>query len=78
MLITAGADANARGHNGNTPLHYFIAVRNGNPAIIEALRAAGANFDARNDDGNTALDLAERNGNTGAIRALRATASTNT
>jgi ankyrin repeat protein len=51
LLIAAGADVNARGQLGETPL--FAA--NAAPAAVKYLLAAGADLEARNDNGSTAL-----------------------
>lgn len=55
-LIKAGADVNARGDRGFTPLH--IAVRSGTPEIVFALLKGGAGIEIRDDDGQTVLDAA--------------------
>ena len=60
--LSAGADVNARGPRGNTPLHAVIRVLRWNhsfaPAAIATLLAAGADPNARTDDGATPLHLA--------------------
>ena len=54
FLLEAGADATAKGAWGQTPLH--DAVLSENPAVIQALAAAGVDVNARNDHlGETAL-----------------------
>ena len=55
--ISTGADVDARGEYGMTPLH-FAAAFNDNPAITEALIAAGAELEAWAEEGYTALHLA--------------------
>lgn len=50
-LVKAGADVNARGRLGETPL--FAA--NSAPDAVKILLAAGADLEARDDNGNTAL-----------------------
>ncbi len=55
-LLRHGAPVNAPAEGGGTPLH--SAAFNGNAAIIEALVAHGADWDAADDDGKTPRDLA--------------------
>ncbi len=55
-LVAAGADPNAVDKGGVAPLHR--AVRTRTAAAVEALLALGADINARNDSGSTALTLA--------------------
>lgn len=50
-LLHLGANINARGPHGRTPL--FHACDNARPAVIRCLAAHGANFNARDNDGQT-------------------------
>ena len=60
-LVKKGADVNHKvGETGNTPL--MQAVLAARPDIIKILLAAGADKNARNIDGYTALELAELSG----------------
>ncbi len=61
ILIQAGADVNARGNNGFTPL-MLAALGNINPGVLEALLAAGADAKAVSLDGKSAYDYATQNG----------------
>ena len=69
--ISTGADPNARGEYGMTPLH-FAAALNDDRAITVALLAAGAELEAKSGEGYySALHLAARyNLNPGVIEVL--------
>ena len=67
-----GLDLEARSDNKWTPLH-LAAQSNDNPAVVQALIAAGADLEARNDYKETPLHLAkEYNGNPAVREALLA------
>ena len=57
ILLEAGANPNAKGPDGTTLLHQ--AARLGNLEMIRALAKAKVDFTQKNDDGFTALDVAE-------------------
>jgi len=57
ILIEAGADVNAKGDFGYTPL--FQAVIGENPKLIELLINSGADRTLRNDHNWTVLDYAQ-------------------
>jgi ankyrin repeat protein len=57
VLLEAGADPDRKSDNGSTLLH--DAARSRNLAVIDLLASHGATLDAANDDGLTALDIAE-------------------
>jgi ankyrin repeat protein len=59
VLLTAGADPNAIGDMSETPLH--VACRVANPAIVEALLAAGARTDLRGEFDVTPAEIAQEN-----------------
>ena len=52
-----GADVNATGFYGSTPLHY-AAILNENPDVAIALLDAGADINATDNDGSTPLHVA--------------------
>lgn len=55
LLIKAGANANSADNEGSTALHH--AVRRDDLVVVKALVAKGAKTDARNKQGQSALDL---------------------
>jgi ankyrin repeat protein len=57
ILLEAGASPNAKSFDGTTLLHQ--AARLGNLEMIRALAKAKVDFTQKNDDGFTALDVAE-------------------
>ena len=57
LLLTSGANPNAKAPDGTTLLHQ--AARAGNLEMIRALAAAKVDFTQKNADGFTALDVAE-------------------
>jgi ankyrin repeat protein len=69
VLLEAGADANATQRHGFTPLHG--AAQNGADTTVDRLLAAGADRAARNDDGQSAADLAAAAGHEALAARLR-------
>ena len=55
LLLGAGLNVNAAGPAGDTPLHR--AAQRGKASLIESLVEGGADLDAVNDAGLTALDI---------------------
>ena len=53
LLLSSGADPNAKAPDGSTPLHQAVAARQ--VAIIRALVTAGAKLDAVNQDNRQAI-----------------------
>jgi len=68
LLVSKGADANARSKSGLTAL--MVAAGHDNAPLIGLLIQAGAKVDAHADDGKTALDVAKENGSDAAIQTL--------
>jgi ankyrin repeat protein len=60
LLIAAGADVNAAGDMGETPLH--VALRQQDRQTVQAPLRAGARTDLRSEVGETAHELAARIG----------------
>lgn len=60
-LLANGADARVADHDGNTPLHH--ASRSTDPAVAALLLDAGAQVDALNAEGFSALGIACASGN---------------
>ena len=54
-------DVDAILYEGNTPLMRFVEIEN--KEIIKYLLSQGADVSIRNEEGKTALDIAEENGN---------------
>lgn len=67
--LRSGADVNAKGADGNTPLH-VAASRSRGAEVIEALLAAGADPVAVSDSGSPPLVLAVCNPNPAVAAAL--------
>jgi ankyrin repeat protein len=66
-LLKGGANPNVKGPDGASVLH--MAAQQGNLEMIRALAAAGAKLDITNNDGLTALDIAEGKRPAGAAAA---------
>ncbi len=69
-LLERGADVNARGRMGRTPLH-LAAERNTSSKTVEILLGWGADMNAKDDQGLTALDVAEQHGKTAVAPVLK-------
>lgn len=68
-LLDCGADPNARGQHGSTPLHCGVLGR-ANPEAAGVLIARGADVNARDEDGETPLHWAVLSGNQHAVELL--------
>ncbi len=68
MLIEAGADLNVRGDSGFTPLHSAATV--GAVQMLKLLLQHGANAQVTNDNGETALMLAQKHNQEAAVAVL--------
>ena len=64
--LAGGADLEARGENGVTPLHHAAAFSKA-PAVVTALLAAGADLEARAANGVTPLHVAAVRSKTPAV-----------
>lgn len=69
ILLSAGADPNARQQGGWTPMHG--AAHNGDVRATGLLLEAGADPSARNDEGRSVLELAEEGGDAATIELVR-------
>lgn len=69
-LLHAGADANQQGATGWTALIY--AAKAGNLGLLRELLDAGGRTDVRNQDGETAVDVARRFNKEDAVGLLKA------
>ena len=69
LLIRKRADVNAEGNDNNTVLHSALSTR-ANNAVVHVLIDEGANVNAKNSYGITALHLATWEGNTEIVRWL--------
>ena len=69
LLVRRGADVNAKGEGGYTPIH--LAASRGALPVIELLLRAGADAGALTTDGRTAAQIAEERGHPDAAARLR-------
>ena len=68
ILLVNGADVNAGGDMGNTPLHY--AIQTNNRHLVELMMKFGADINIRNEFGMSALDWAKDCGHDEIMRGL--------
>ncbi|WP_339045351.1 ankyrin repeat domain-containing protein [Candidatus Mesenet endosymbiont of Agriotes lineatus] len=61
LLISKGADVNAKDKNGHTPL--YVAIYKNNVDIAKLLISNGADINAKDNSGNTLLQVASEEGN---------------
>jgi ankyrin repeat protein len=71
VLVKAGGRVNDRDIRGVTPLIAAVAGDRSDPALVKKLIAAGADVNARDNNGESALDWAMKFGNPGILAALR-------
>ena len=68
LLLKVGFDPNAINNNGNTPLHIAATLKPGCDNFhlltntLEVLLDGGAHHDFVNNDGKTAMDIAQSDG----------------
>ena len=74
LLSSPGADVNATGERGSTPL--LEAARYGHEDITRVLIAAGADVKAKDKDGKTALMLAVQFDHEEVVRVLKQAGAT--
>lgn len=72
LLHKAGADIDAAGGKGYTPLHLAARSRNGEKALEYILSQSTANIEAKTAAGGTPLVEAARQGRLGSVQALLA------
>jgi ankyrin repeat protein len=72
-LIDRNADVNAKSSNSMTAL--MIAAAHNNPPMIGLLMESGADPDAKNNQGQTASEVAQINGNLEAAQAIKVLAT---
>ncbi len=58
LLLGAGANPRQKDEGGRTPLHWAALGPSDDPAVVQALTSAGTDPNARNLNGDTALDYA--------------------
>jgi ankyrin repeat protein len=68
VLIQHGAEVNRVGQNGDTALHFAVGDRN--PELVRILLAAGADKNAKNNQGYTPISLAKSWGYNNVVDAL--------
>jgi hypothetical protein len=69
FLSARGADINATGPDGRTPLHSAVAA--GDVKMAKRLIAAGADVNLTSTEGETVLEIAERQNETAMVTLLR-------
>jgi len=67
-LLERGANPNAKGHAGYTPLH--LAAFKGHVEIVKLLLERGANPNAEDNNGETPLHLAAQEGRVEIVKLL--------
>lgn len=73
ILLSAGADVNAKNRNGDTALQMHAAAMGmyGNIDAVKALLSAGVDVNAVTREGKTALDLATKRGRREIMKELQ-------
>jgi ankyrin repeat protein len=68
LLITKGADVNAKTDDGSTAL--ILAAQNGNMEMVKLLLQKAADVNIKTNEGKTAYELAKSKGHTAIVRLL--------
>jgi ankyrin repeat protein len=69
LFFSRGADVNFEDSYGYTPLLLAASIDYGDSAMLNLVLASGARIDARNKQGETALDLARNMGTSRSSKA---------
>ena len=70
LLLKHGADPNARGNNGQTPLHAVSLRRDWPVKAIQGLLELGADVNSQDNKGTTPLQVASRYGKKHIVQLL--------
>ncbi|OWV76312.1 hypothetical protein ATY77_07065 [Rhizobium sp. R634] len=77
ILIEKGADIEARDNRGRTPLIVQLDNRQNGPDVVAALLENGANPNAKDESGMTALDIARQTGDADLVALITASGTRN-
>jgi N-acyl-D-amino-acid deacylase len=77
LMVARGVDLSVRDRSGSTALMWAASSETGDSMLVEELLTLGADPDATNNIGETALDWALRRGHTTAVDVLRRAGASN-